>query len=325
MLPRYLIAGMLLLCIATVAGYFYGRQHSSAPVTEPALASAPTPAPPPRAAVAKDTIGRTADQVDDENRRARLLPSGQTIPEKKLAHIGDETVSLNFRYYREQPQVDPNAFKDDNKSGGFFAPLAAEAAGGDDAAARHLYQALQMCSHVPSAPAEQKAQLDAIRKGYTATGGGGATTLEENLAFAQEHLDRCAGVTESMYAQSLELLRDAADRGSASAALDYAWAIRTDHPDEARQRLEVLWSQGHVSALGGLAQVAKQPLAYEIAADAQHIAQFDPPGSTNAAKVIEMTREHENKLRNETSPSEYNEAAKKAVALLRNPACCLFP
>jgi len=30
-------------------------------------------------------------------------------------------------------------------------------------------------------------------------------------------------------------------------------------------------------------------------------------------------------LPNETSPSAYNEAAKKACELLRNPKCCIVP
>ncbi len=330
MLPRYLIAGVLLLGAATAAGYFYGRQHSAPVIAEiPALSASPSPTvpiTPPQ--VAKDEIGRTADEADDEHRRqARYTaPTTNTFVKVREAHVGDETVKLSFKSSFAPPRVDPNAFVDDRKSGGFFAPLAAEAAAGSDAAARHLYEALQMCRNVPLTPQDQEAQRKTIRDGFAASGGGDSgNTLEQNLAFVQLKFDRCAGVMESMFVEARGYLRDAADRGDANAGLEYAAAILKDQPDEARQRLEVLWQQGHVTALAGLGLVGKDPLAYKIAFNAQHIAQFDPPESPNAAKLIEFVVAQQNKLRNETSPSEYNEAAKRAVAFLRNPACCLSP
>jgi hypothetical protein len=322
---------VLLLGAAIAARYFYGRQHS-APVTAeiPAAAASPTPTlpiPVPQS-VAKDEIGRTADKADDEHRRQGQSTSrtANTLVRVREAHVGDETVKLSFRSSFDRPRVDPNAFVDDGKSGGFFTPLAAEAAAGSDGAARHRYEALQICRHVPLTPKDQEAQRKTIRDAFAASGGGDSgNTLEQNLALAQLHYDRCAGVNESMFTEAQGYLREAADREDANAGLEYAAAILKDQPDEARQRLEVLWQQGHVTALGGLALVGRDPLAYEIAFNAQHIAQFDPPESPNAAKLIELVGAQQNKLRNETSPSEYNEAAKKAAALLRNPACCLNP
>src|SRR4029078_4081337 len=94
MLPRYLIAGVLLLGVATAAGYFYGRQLS-APVTAEILAPAASPSPnvpitPPQS-VAKDEGGRTAAQADDEHRRqARsTAPPANTFVKVREAHVGD--------------------------------------------------------------------------------------------------------------------------------------------------------------------------------------------------------------------------------------------
>jgi hypothetical protein len=333
MLPRYLIAGVLLLGVAAgSAGYFYRRQHSPAPV-EPSHAPitpvrlAPPP-PPPQLSAARDSIGQSADKADDAHRRelqARAAAQAAQAPAVKIAHVGDDDIVLSFKLYHDPPS-DPNAFVDDNKGGGFFAPLAADAAAGNISAARHLYEALQMCRAVPLTPKDQEAQRQQIRDAFSASGGGNSgNRLEDNLAIAQQHYDRCAGVEQPMFGEALGYLRAAADRGNGPATLEYAYAILKDDPAEARQRFEVLWEKGHVAALAGLAQTVKDSLPYRIAYGSQHIAQFDPPESPVAERVIESARALQDQLRNETSPSEYNVAAKKAAALLRNPTCCLVP
>ncbi len=331
MRPRYAIASVLLLGAAVAAGYFYG-QHSAA-VHEPAVTASPPAAsshPAPitsPSTVSRDSLESRADQLDDQHRRElQARSAAQPAPAAKIAHVGDENVALTFKFYHNPPR-DPNAFVDDNKSGGFFAPLAADAAAGNAAAARHLYEALQMCRAVPLRHEDQEAQRKAIRDAFSTSGGGSSgNRLEENLAAAQEHYERCAGVEESMYSQALGYLSEAADRGDGPATLEYAYAVLKDDPSGARQRFEVLWRQGYVAALAGLAQTAKDSLPYRIAYGSQQIAQFDPPEDNPvAARVISATRALQDQLRNETSPSEFNEAAKNAAALLRNPSCCLVP
>ena len=328
---RYAIAGVLLVGGAVAAGYFYGQHF--APVHEPAVAASPPAAashPVPSTSpttVSRDSLWSTADQLDDQRRRelqARF--AAQPPPAAKIAHVGDDNVALTFKFYHDRPR-DSNAFVDDNKSGGFFAPLAADAAAGSAAAARHLYEALQMCRAVPLTHKDQEAQRKTIRNAFSTSGGGSSgNRLEENLAAAQEHYDRCVGVEEWMYSQALGYLREAADQGDGPATLEYAYAVLKDDPSEARRRFEVLWKQGHVAALGGLAQTAKDSLPYRIAYGSQQIAQFDPPEDNPVvARIISEARALQDQLRNETSPSEYNEAAKKAAALLRNPSCCLVP
>src|SRR5262249_34938487 len=148
-----------------------------------------------------------------------------------------------------------------------------------------------------------------IRDAFSKSGGSSGNRTEESLAAAQEHYDRCAGVDDSMFTEAFGLLREAADQGDAPASLEYAFAVLKDAPSEARQRFDALWKRGHVAALGGLAQIAQndsEALAYRIAYGSQQIAEFDPPESPVAEKVVAMTRALQDQLRNETSPSEYS-------------------
>ena len=128
-----------------------------------------------------------------------------------------------------------------------------------------------------------------------------------------------AGLREPLLG-GLEYLRQAADRGEhPNVAIDYAAAIAQDKPEESRQLFQSLWEQGHIGPLGAL---GRDSLPHRIAADAAEIALMD--GLPEPNPILKFFREREGKLRNETSPSEYNEAAREAARLLRsNPNCCI--
>jgi hypothetical protein len=319
--PRYLlIPGLVVFGFA----WYYLRPKNdpgpglNAPSATVETAAAPAPAPVHATPLREET--RAARQIEELNRRQGSAQQVATPPSPAtIARVGNESVPLRFINRSRRPPNPRDEFNDDGHSGGFFAPLAAKAAAGDDFAAQYLWQTIQLCRDVPSTPAERRAKLDKIKEDYALTGGHGRT-LEQDLDTAEARYGRCEGINEASFVDALALLRDAADQGTnAAIQLEYAHAIAKDKPDEARQRLEALWNEGHV---GALSLLANDSLSYRMASEALQIAFLDDgqhPGPLAAYRA------HADRVRNETSPSEYDEAAQKAAELLRNPNCCVVP
>jgi hypothetical protein len=193
-------------------------------------------------------------------------------------------------------------------------------ASGDDLAATYLWRQVSNCRDWASTEAELSAQIDKITKGNLSPEG---NTLWGALANAKLHYQRCEGITEANYAEALGLLRDAANHGTEySARFEYAIALKLkkDKTGEARRRLETLWNEGHETALVALAD---DSLAYQIASYALMLAHVDDGNHSDS--LLSSLRGAGDHLRQETPPSVYNEAAKKAAELLRNPYCCIAP
>ena len=329
-------AVLAMAALALGLGCYLGRARPSPvvpavpPAADPAPGAKPSPEVKPRAnleEIAKqlaDEGGRQSDPVEEYNRKAAETQTRPGAHIEKMARVGDEVVTLVFKPSAPWRMPKSYAFVDD-KSGGFFAPLASDAANGDDFAAHQLWQNLQACEEAPKTQAELRDSVAKVEDAFPKTGGalpdGGAISLERAVAQVQARYDRCQGVTPQMYGEALEYLHQAADRGThVSVALEYASAIARDKPDESRQRFQSLWQEGHV---GGLSGLSVDSLPHRIAWNAQEIALLD--GLPGPGRVLAMARERAAKLRNETSPSEYQIAAKEAARLLRNPNCCLDP
>ena len=200
---------------------------------------------------------------------------------------------------------------DDGGSGGFFASLAARAASGDDLAATYLWKQVSNCRDWASTEAELHAEIDKITKGNLSPEG---NTLSGALANAKQHYERCEGITEANYTEALGLLRDAANHSTQFwPRFEYAIALKLnkDKTGEARQRLKVLWNEGHQTALGSLADESP---AYGIAAYSLLLAYVDD--GNHPGGLVSSLRQNLDRLRRETPPSAYNEAAKEP------PSCC---
>jgi hypothetical protein len=209
---------------------------------------------------------------------------------------------------------------DDGVSGGFFAPVATRAASGDDLAATYLWRQVSNCRDWASTEAELRVQIDKIKKGNLSPEG---YTLSGAVANATLHYQRCEGITEANYTEALGLLHDAANHSTEFwPRFEYAIALKlkNDKTGEARERLEALWNEGHEVALGSLGQVS---LAYRIASYSLLLAYVDD--GNHSEGLISSLRQNLDRLRQETPPSVYYEAAKQAAELLRNPYCCLLP
>jgi hypothetical protein len=313
---RNVVVFAVLLATAVAAGY-YVDPNSASPIS---VASAQAPPP------IFHPGGGSEDGVDPIERPSVLFPPNAPVQSARpretdeIARVGNESVTLHFKPQQARGVI--GAFADDGRS---FATLIEAAASDDDRAALQLWQALSFCKPVPRDPAAQAKQLQSVRASYARTGGAGTSlSLDQNIAALQSRFDRCKDVTDAMYSQALDYLRAAADRGEIlNTRIEYAWAISKDDPAEARRRYQELWSEGHLSGLRGLAVVGEDPLPYRIASDAEHLASVDglPHDSRNYRYLQGLVDE----LRNATSPSTYDEAAKKAAELLRAPACCFDP
>jgi len=237
---------------------------------------------------------------------------------ERIAHIGDVSVPLRITRVRTSRKV-ADEFKDDGRSAGFFAPLAAAARACDDVAAVYLWRQTVPCYGLPATPAKQREWLDNLKNNYALAGGRGRT-LEQEVTEAETRFRRCEGITESDFYEATEILHAAADHGTDPYVMSFYAQFAS--ASDARERLEALWNEGHMSALDGLGRSGS--LAHWLASNAALYALFhqeqvpDDPNLTASHARAEQ-------LRNETSPSEYSEAVKKAVELLRSPNCCIFP
>jgi hypothetical protein len=255
-----------------------------------------------------------------EGRDARVQPSKPSAS-SATAHVGDQSVVVYFK--TSPPPVLGETLHDDGVSSGFFAPLATRAASGDDLAATYLWKQVSNCRDWASTEAELHAQIDKIMKGNLSPEG---NTLWGALANAKQHYQRCEGITEAIYMEALGLLRDAANHSTEFwPRFEYAFALqlKKDKTGEARQRFEALWDEGHQAALGSLASESPESPAYGIAAYSLLLAYVDD--GNHAEGLVSSLRQNLDRLRRETPLSAYNEAAKQAAELLRNPYCCILP
>lgn len=319
MSTRVVLSGAIVIGMAGFALGYYFRGEPVTPAAAP-VAAEPTVVEPP-AAVRQPTVERATDPVQEHNRRVgRMQPFADAIGDK-MARVGDELVTLHFK---NTPTMKWRGAQIDYTKPGFFEPLAELAANGDDAATHQLWQSLQACREVPQTQAEIREQIGKVEEMFAKTGGAGpdgkALTLEQMRQEVQSRYDRCQGVTLTMHSEGLEYLRQAADRGDHEiVAIEYAAAIAKDQPEESRRRFQTLWEQGSLGALGAL---GKDSLPHELAWQAAQIALFD--GLPEPNPTLLFLRSRAAKLQNETSLSEYNEAAKEAARLLRsNPNCCI--
>ena len=268
-------------------------------------------------AVCPQGVGRLASHD------ARVQPSKPNAS-WATAHVGDQSVVVYFK--TSPPPMLGETLHDDGVSGGFFPPLATRAASGDDLAATYLWKQVSNCRDWASTEAELHEQIDKITKGNLSPEGG---TLSGALANAKQHYQRCEGITEANYTEALGLLRDAANHSTEFwPRFEYAIALKLkkDKTGEARQRLKVLWNEGHQAALGSLADESPptdKSLAYGIAASSLLLAYVDD--GNHPEGLVSSLRQNLDRLRRETPPSAYNEAAKQAAELLRNPYCCVLP
>jgi hypothetical protein len=241
-------------------------------------------------------------------------------------------VTVNFKPIEPLANARPDDFIDDNKSPGFFEPLARDAAAGSDAAAHQLWMSLRNCEQAPKTQDELRASLEEAKKRFAQSGGangvfGTTRTYEEAVGMYQTKYDRCQGVKPKMYDEALQYLREGADRGNSSTlAVEYASSIVKSDPEDARKRNESLWEEGHVAGLAGLgvdSGLGHNSIAHAIAFYAAEIAHIDGiPGSDPASN---MFRAKIADLQNQVSPYEYQEAAEEAARLLRSPNCCIEP
>jgi hypothetical protein len=241
---------------------------------------------------------------------------------ERIAHIGDESVPIRITRVPSSRNVAVE-YKDDGRSPGFFAPLAAAARAGDDMAALYLWEQTVPCYGLPTTPAKQREWLDNLKDNYALTGGHGRT-LEQEVTEAEARFRRCEGITESSFNEARALLRDAADHGTDPYVMSFyaTYDYPADNPADARERLAALWNEGHLSALDGLGR--SNSLAHRIAYNAALVALLEGKGRPDDPNLA-VFRANAERLRDDTSPSAYDEAAKKAVELLRSPNCCIIP
>jgi hypothetical protein len=321
MSARFIILHAVIVAAAVTLGYYLGHEKSLPAVETPSAGSENgIPAEPLVATIPEGPA--VPDPVAEHNRKAAELQRS-TTGTLKMARLGDEVIALRFST-PPPPALSARRWHDDGRSAGFFDPLARGAAAGDDSAAHELYQSLERCRIMPKTADELRERTARIRDEFARSGGtlpnGETVSLDQAIGNWQRGYERCQGVKPAMYDDAREYLREAADRGNAWLALDYAASLGEGNPEESRKRFESLWAEGHVGALGAL---GRNSLAHQIAFHAQAIARRD--GLPGPNPVLDMLRKGLTKLENETSPSEFQEAEKEAARLLRNPNCCLDP
>jgi hypothetical protein len=334
---RSIVLATAVIVAAAALGYYFGRNTSpSSPSLAPVAAEperTPT-ATPKRVGTPENeeqqSASATADQVEEFNRNAArtqaLLPPSDAIAKKAL--VGDEVVTVNFKPNETPPRPANDEFIDNNRSPGFFDPLAREAAAGSDSAALQLWQSLQNCEQAPKTQDELRTSLEEAKKRFELSGGangvfGTTQTYEQAVGIYQTKYDRCQGVKPKMYDEALQYLREAGDRGdSAILAITYAGAIMKSDPEDSQKRYESVWEEGHVAGLVGLGLV-QNSTSHLLAFYAAAIAHVD--GVPEPNPLPNMFRAKIAELQNQVSPYEFQEATKKAAQLLRSPNCCIDP
>jgi hypothetical protein len=300
---------------AVALGYYfaYGRTNSPLAVT----ASEPRT---PSAVVDAQTLAphHAFPDPDDERERQHTQPRPARPPAAPplIVSVGGEQIPLLIRtLQRSDAQLEGI---DDGQSGGFFARLADTARAGNDAAALALYESLNRCKPFPKTQAEFDARIAESRIAYAQTGGvavpgGEPQPLNVSLQYIERRFHRCEGITEDMYPTALALLRDSIERDDDN-RIAYAQAISDTDPKEAHAQYELLWQRGYLAGLAGL---AKDSLPHRIAALAVSIAESHilPAEQSEHVSALES-------LEASTSPSEFQQASREAVRILKNPSCC---
>ena len=271
--------------------------------------------------------GGTEDGVDPPVGRPNLIERpdlrvGRPTETAKTVHIGGEDIELHFYRAPLPPQPSAPTVRVTETGGiGLFEQLAQQARDGYTSSATRLWQAIDICHHVPATQSDQEALLDRIRKSVpngVVRRDGQMNSLESLLADAQRRYSFCDGIGEAQYAEALELLRDAAGIDTHAMSL-YAGAIRESDPAESKQLYEALWRTGYLSGLSGLASYGSLPA--KIASHTATIAEISGD-SENAQRVRDFEQAKIDELRETIGPAEYWHLEKEAAELLHNPSCC---
>jgi hypothetical protein len=302
---------LLLVGIAAIA-FYAGRANT------PTLTPKPEPASPPIPVVEEPKS--PPSQSHDEQLNKLLDSVEQTRTDVRIAHLAGEDIPLHFRqrpvpWYASWPE---NHRIDDGKHVGWFEEYADLARRGHGIAAANLWTFATQCKFYPKTPEAQQQWLDKIRSNYAANGGarpdGKVDSLDALLAQTEERFTRCNEATDEKIAEALDLLKNAAETDP-TAQLTYAGAIMKSDREESQRLYQSLWSEGYALALNGLSATS---LAANIAWHAVEIAAMAPGAAQREQRELDA-------LRNGTSPSAYDEAAKQAIAMLRsNPRCCVW-